>query len=504
MPFAILLLGVLGLLLATSAPAAEPADNARPRLIVLTDIRAHHEPDDAESLVRLLLYANELDIRGLVVNNSVYGKTVVRGNQGLRDIEEILAAYEKARPNLLRLDPAYPSADDLRAVSCSGQKDYGLAGVGKGKSSQGSNRILDEILEHPDDDRPLWLLGWGGVNTAAQALYDVAHNARPGKRYAKADLERVEKRLRVYDISGQDDSGAEIARRHPSIPYLRSTVQFRAICPRNDNVWLESRGGDERFVSRQWWERNIQRDHDPLGRKYPGGRYLNEGDSPSFLYLIPNGLSDPEHVDWGGWGGRFTAGREKNPGTGAHVRDTDRGDYTMHVPAADTWTGDEVLLNEPRRGEAGGVRTAKGRTYENNVYAPLFRFRPAFQNDFAARMDWAAGRSDANRRPIAVLNGDVTKRIVHVDAKPSQTVRLSADGSSDPDGDGLRFHWWVYPEAGTCTANVPIVNADATAASLSVPANAKGKVIHVILEVTDAHATTPLTAYRRLVIAVEP
>ncbi len=58
--------------------------------------------------------------------------------------------------------------------------------------------------------------------------------------------------------------------------------------------------------------------HGPLGDLYPdynGGdiwsgtlgpvRGTKEGDSPSFLSLVPNGLSDPERPWLGSWGGRF-------------------------------------------------------------------------------------------------------------------------------------------------------------------------------------------------------
>ena len=42
------------------------------RLIVLTDIEA--DPDDSQSLVRLLLYANQIDIEGIVATTSTHQK----------------------------------------------------------------------------------------------------------------------------------------------------------------------------------------------------------------------------------------------------------------------------------------------------------------------------------------------------------------------------------------------------------------------------------------------
>ena len=42
------------------------------RVVVLTDIEA--DPDDAQSLVRLLLYANQWDIEGLIATTSIHQK----------------------------------------------------------------------------------------------------------------------------------------------------------------------------------------------------------------------------------------------------------------------------------------------------------------------------------------------------------------------------------------------------------------------------------------------
>ena len=43
---------------------------AKERLFVLTDIE--NEPDDAQSLVRLLTYANHFDIESLVATTSIH------------------------------------------------------------------------------------------------------------------------------------------------------------------------------------------------------------------------------------------------------------------------------------------------------------------------------------------------------------------------------------------------------------------------------------------------
>jgi hypothetical protein len=72
-------------------------------------------------------------------------------------------------------------------------------------------------------------------------------------------------------------------------------------------------GGDQDLVSRQWMDTNIRQKHGPLGMLYPPRTWtapnphatIKEGDTPSWSFFLPNGLSDPAHPDWGGQGGRF-------------------------------------------------------------------------------------------------------------------------------------------------------------------------------------------------------
>ena len=132
------------------------------RLLVLTDMEA--DQDDAQSLVRLLLYANEVDIEGLVASTSTHMRHEVHPET----IRRILDAYAKVQPNLLKHDARYPAAAKLLALVATGQPTYGMEGVGTGKDTAGSAAII-RALESPDP-RPLWVTVWGGPNTLAQAL----------------------------------------------------------------------------------------------------------------------------------------------------------------------------------------------------------------------------------------------------------------------------------------------------------------------------------------------
>jgi hypothetical protein len=80
-------------------------------------------------------------------------------------------------------------------------------------------------------------------------------------------------------------------------------------------------------------------------------------------------------------------------------------------------------------------------------------------------------------------------------------VVLTAAGSTDPDSDRISFPWFAYPEAGTYGRDVPLPDATAETTALAVPADAAGKAVHVVLEVTD-DGEPALTRYRRVVLRV--
>ena len=192
-----------------------------------------------------------------------------------------------------------------------------------------------------------------------------------------------------------------------------------------------------------------------------------EGDTPSFLGLIANGLGWAESPAYGGWGGR----------------------YEWRTPTGEShpvWTSPE------KPDELKGLRSP-GHS--------VMRWREGYQLDFAGRMMWAVTPKyeDANHNPVAVLNGDRTKGVVRIAAKRGDKVALSAEGSSDPDGDAISFEWSIYREAGTL--NGGDLRADGARAVIdlsAIPEGASGS-LHVILRVRDS-GTPTLFAYRRVIV----
>ena len=410
----------------------------KPRVIHTTDIGG--DPDDQESMIRQLTMAHWFDIEGLIVTTGCWKKS--QSNTDLLD--DLVDAYAEVVPNLQVHDPEFPSAEYLRGVSVLGQTQYGMGDVGDGKDSPGSELIIAAVDK--GDPRPVWATCWGGCNTIAQALWKVESTR------SAEELAEFTSKLRVYDVLGQDDAGTWIAKTFPDMLYIRATGVYE---------WQPTES----------WVVEHVRSHGALGAAYPEKAYDYEGDTPAIFHLLPNGLHDPDQVDQGGWGGRFAAEKK----TGIRGMSCMEGEDAPYDPYG--------MYNE----------TAES----------ISRWKDAIQNDFEARMDWSisSNYADANHHPIAIVNSDTSRQVVEITAPAGSSVELSADGSSDPDGNELGYSWWVFEEAGTYADAVTVQGNSAASATVEVPSDAGGQNIHVILELSD-NGSPSLTAYRRVIINV--
>lgn len=209
-----------------------------------------------------------------------------------------------------------------------------------------------------------------------------------------------------------------------------------------------------------------------------------EGDTPTFLFLINNGLGSPEHPDWGSWGGR----------------------YEFYTPPFRKWhlTAETRPLWADAQDEVLGV---DGLWHTGNKET-IWRWRTAYQNDFVARMNWSitTNYAAANHPPTARL-----RHAAQLTAKPGEVVRLSAAGSTDPDGDSLNYQWIYYGEAGTFNfssgrtgAPLKIEDASQADAWFTVPAKfGRAGTMHLLVAVTD-NGTPVLTRYQRVIVTVNP
>ncbi|MFZ5831795.1 MAG: nucleoside hydrolase-like domain-containing protein [Planctomycetota bacterium] len=449
----------------------------RPRLIVLTDF--FKDPDDKQSMVRLFASANEFEIEGLIATSLAYGTSEVHPEW----IREMVNEYAKVVDNLrLHERPGYeyPSAESLRHMVKAGapvvRRHVGQRGgfpvpyprgardsrscepatkwIGRGKDTEGSEHIV-RVVDR-DDPRPVWVTVWGGAMDLAQAIWKVRNERSP------AEASRFIGKLRVHQISWQDTGAVWIWENVPELFLIQNSDAHRGIY-------------GKRFAGArddEWLDEHVRRGHGPLGAAYPripsiGG--IKEGDSPSFLHLMAAGLSDPEHPEWGGWGGRFAR------------LDPER---RFFVDTGDTHP---ELSDDAIRAEW-----------------TIGRWNEAASNDFAARMDWCVkSYADANHHPIVCVDSDATARVLNREVRSGETVSLDAAGTRDPDGDRLSYRWWHYVEAGSYGKAAEITDADSAKAGFVAPTVSERQTVHVILAVAD-DGDPPLTSYRRMVFTILP
>ncbi len=451
-----------------SAPSNE---NDRLRIIVTSD----GEIDDQCSLVRFLLYSNEWDIEAIITSSSQYHWHGHKW-EGDKWYQPYYDAYAKVWPNLIKHDKRYPSVQDLEKITFLGNVEQeGEMGF----VTPGSKRIV-EILLDKSDPRPVWLQAWGGTNTIARALKTIEEEH-------PEEMARVAKKIRFYFIWEQDNTYQSYIRPHWSHFNIPTIIcdQFEALAYR----WQKSQPEMmHKFLNGEFMNKNILKDHGPLCATYPAhenGDFRSEGDSPAFLHVIPTGLRSHENPGWGGWGGRFV------PVHGNNVWLDPVSENGYEYPKG-RWYGSSGWGRQAVRPESKVSRE----TYLE-YFKPIWRWTEELQNDFAARADWCVkDYQHANHQPV------VKNSKQNITAHPGETIRLSSEGTYDPDGDELHYSWWQYMEAGTCTLPAKILSKNDSETQIIIPEDAKkGSTIHIILEVKDK-GEPQLTRYARTVIFI--
>ena len=454
--------------MAIAQTSFEFEDPVKQRVFVLTDIT--NEPDDQQSLVRFLVYANEYDIEGLVATTSTHLRNKTRKDK----IEALVRDYGKVKGNLDKHAQGYPTMEYLLSITTEHLPLYSMEGVGEGKDSPGSDLLIEAVDKN--DNRPLWVSVWGGANCLAQALWKVRETR------TEDEVKDFVSKIKVYTISDQDFSGPWIRNNFPGIFYIVDASAgdshleyYKATWTgiAGDRFYKNGPGLNFELVDNPWLEENIRENHGPLGANYLPVDYIMEGDTPSFLGLIQNGLGWYMSPAYGGWGGRYEFFRsyaEK---------------YKIWTSSVNTQ--DEIVLPDGRK--------------EASNQATIWRWREAYQHDFAARMDWnmADDFIEANHNPVITLNNNEGKAIARGKIKPGETVQLSAKGTYDPDGDELAYRWYVYREAGRFDGELNIANHDKEEISFTMPELKRGQELHLILEVKDAGEPS-LFSYRRIIL----
>lgn len=481
-----------------------PTEGSRPRTVVTAD----PELDDLNSLIRLLLYSNEIELAGLVYASSRFHwrgdglgtlfflpdreyttpQTSWRWAPGERFIEDVIDAYALDHPRLAVHDPRYPGPDALRALVREGNVDF------EGDTSAetpGSDLIADLLLDDRED--PLHIQLWAGPSTLARALMTVEQRHSTDPLWPEIHR-RVSNKAIVTKFASQDATYDEYIRvRWPDIR-VTDVASFAWGYGARKVV----RDRDAHLLGADWIARNVHQTG-ALGALYrvwgdgkqmvpgdptdffhlsghtrdellalgyqawmdprPAGEWISEGDSTNMLNLVVPSLRGHEHPSYGGWGGRAVLSPD---GAEWRVRDVD----------------DDV---EGSRGESSVTRW----------------FADA-QADFAARLQWTVQNDwvHANHHPILRVVDGLARS-----AAPGERVPLTAT-VTDPDGDEVSVKWWEYREAGSTVDPARVVTGEELSTSVTVPSTARpGDTIHVIVEARD-DAAYPLVAYQRVIITV--
>jgi hypothetical protein len=535
------------------------SSGSKPRVVITAD----PELDDVNTLIRAILYTSELRVEGLVYASSgvhwkgdrkgttqyIPGREYTRMGLGPRTswrwpederfIDEIVDTYAKAYPNLKVHDRDYPAPAHLKSKIKWGNVEFDSD---YSKDTDGSNLIKSLLLD--DQPGPLYVTAQGGQSTIARALKSIYDQYANTPQW-ETIRDKVSLKLVIIPFGDQDGTYAKYIK--PNWPEVNNW-QLAMI-----NYGYGIRNGlapeNQVYISPSWTNENIL-SRGPLGAMYrvwgdgkqmakgdftdyfglsgatadqlreigymvwtppqEKGSFISEGDTPTFLNLLANGLRAYENGYWGGWGGMRRQGNAPAFGRGGTpvqpASPSDPGIAPGLAPAGSTANAP----NPPEAGTASGGASAAGRgtmpgggrgaqAISAKTAAVNARFFAASQNDFAARLKWSvtAKFSDANHPPKVGVKGPLD-----VSARAGSTVRLEGT-VSDPDRNPVKVTWWQYNDAGTYPGDVSFSDATALTTTLRVPADAKsGQTIHIILEGTD-NGASPLTRYQRVIVRVQ-
>jgi hypothetical protein len=552
-------------------PAGQPGQqesspaSSRPRVVITQD----PELDDVNTVIRALLYSTDFTIEGLVYASAsihfkgdgrgttqfIPGREYARLGRGPvtswrwpdreKWIDEIVDAYAKVYANLKVHDPGYPGPAELRSRIKWGNVEFD---GDYSKDTDGSNLIKSLLLDN--EPGPLFVTAGGGQSTIARALKSIydGHARTPQWETIRS---KVSRKLVIIPWGDQDGTNARYIR--PNWPDV-ATWQLAMI-----NFGYGARGAhtpeNQVYLGARWTLENVS-SRGPLGALYrvwgdgkqmstgdptdyfglsgftpdelrakgynvwtppqEKGSFISEGDTPTFMNLLDNGLRAYEDGSWGGWGGRRRADGGVGIGRGGPVTPAAPDDPGIALGLAPAGSSANAPPPAPApeapaaagRGQnAGAGRAGAGRAggrggQQVPPHTALVnaRFFAAAQHDFAARLKWSVtpDYTGANHEPVVSVDGPLARSV-----RAGETIRLRGT-ATDPDGDPTTVRWWQYQDAGSYPGDVAIANAASLDASVQIPSDARPEqTIHVILEATDV-GTPSLTRYQRIVLTIQP
>ena len=249
---------------------ASPQDMGKKYSVIISTDIGGSDPDDYQSMVHLFMYADQLDIKGLISSPPHEGRA--------KHILETIDAYEKDYPRLITQNASYPSPDDLRRITKQGAIDPQPKPI-PDTLSEGAQWITEVATTSSE---PLFILVWGSITDVAQAVH-----FNP----------EIKENIKVYSIGSWNTRLDSLSRNylyenHPDLWWIENNTTFRGMYMggyQNENY------GNLTFV-----ENNVK-GHGALGDLFFSKKKdIKMGDTPSVLYLLDGDPDDPEGESWGG------------------------------------------------------------------------------------------------------------------------------------------------------------------------------------------------------------
>lgn len=248
-----------------------------PRLIVTTDINIDSgDPDDRQSMIHLFFYANELDIRGIVIDRIDAG--------GIDATFQVLKCYEKDynNPKYNFKALGYPSPEILKSKIFYSKEDA-MKGI---------------INEASLSQSPLYIAMWGQMDIVEKSLQkkpEIANN------------------IRLLSI------GTDLMA--PTDTSVCGVKNWNNMGGTRDVIFNDSRFSKIWWVENNWGYNGMFTGVSPrkfldeisnygeLGKhmkevvkNHPWAQYFRAGDTPSIMYFINNNnLDDPTSNNLGGY-----------------------------------------------------------------------------------------------------------------------------------------------------------------------------------------------------------
>ncbi|MBN1791256.1 MAG: DUF1593 domain-containing protein [Bacteroidales bacterium] len=284
------------------------AQNHAKKYDVVVDTDLGGDPDDIQSLFRLLHYSDILRIRGII-------STPCSDREGhpwdtvpqTRLIKEWIMRID---PDHLRnngYDELMRESDLIRAVYA-GTPTPGLPSAER--TSEGSQHLVNVAKNYSIED-PLWILVWGSLTTVAQALFDCPSIAPNIRIYYIGSTNTQHDRL------SRDFVHAFMANKYDNLWWIENGVMPKGSRETFRGIY---QGGEQtgEWNSITFVEQHIRHHgsthqglfNERCGDAFPGSIWprggLKEGDSPSLLFLISpvigniGNVNDPTSDSWGG------------------------------------------------------------------------------------------------------------------------------------------------------------------------------------------------------------